>query len=58
MEDVVCIDDFVHPKTKKRSRCYRVNYRSMDRNLENEEVNAIHAKVLEQLVLRCQVEIR
>ena len=58
VEDVVCIDDFVHPKTKKRSRCYRVNYRSMDRNLENEEVNAIHAKVLEQLVLRCQVEIR
>lgn len=58
VEDVVCIDDFVHPKTKKHSRCYRVNYRSMDRNLENEEVNAIHARVLEQLVTRCQVEIR
>ena len=33
VEDVTCIDDFVHPKTKRHSRCYRLNYRSMDRNL-------------------------
>lgn len=30
-EDVVKIDDFTHPKTKRRSLCYRINYRSMDR---------------------------
>lgn len=30
-EDVVEIDDFTHPKTQKRSKCYRINYRSMDR---------------------------
>ncbi|PKI85784.1 hypothetical protein MVES_000532 [Malassezia vespertilionis] len=43
VEDVACIDDFVHPKTKRRSKCYRVNYQSMDANLENEQVNALHA---------------
>jgi phenylalanyl-tRNA synthetase alpha chain len=25
------IDDFVHPKMGRRSKCYRLNYRSMDR---------------------------
>ena len=58
VEDVVCIDDFVHPKTKRHSRCYRINYRSMDHNLENDQVNILHADVLEALVQRCQVEIR
>lgn len=58
VEDVVCIDDFVHPKTKRHSRCYRVNYRSMDRNLANDEVNVLHSEVLDALVKRCNVEIR
>ncbi|WFD33896.1 phenylalanine--tRNA ligase [Malassezia cuniculi] len=49
VEDVVCIDDFVHPRTKRHSRCYRVNYRSMDMSLENEQVNALHAKVLARM---------
>ena len=58
VEDVVCIDDFVHPKTKRHSRCYRINYRSMDHNLENDQVNILHADVLEALGQRGQVEIR
>lgn len=31
VEDVGLIDEFVHPKTNRRSKCYRINYRSMDR---------------------------
>lgn len=31
VEDVKMIDDFTHPKTGRRSLCYRLNYRSMDR---------------------------
>lgn len=58
VEDVACIDNFTHPKTKRESRCYRVNYRSMDRNLENEHVNALHADVLERLHTRYALEIR
>ncbi|RKO91299.1 hypothetical protein BDK51DRAFT_21218, partial [Blyttiomyces helicus] len=30
-ESVALIDEFRHPKTHKTSRCYRINYRSMDR---------------------------
>lgn len=30
-EDVIEIDNFTHPKTQKKSKCYRINYRSMDR---------------------------
>lgn len=58
VEDVTCIDDFVHPRTKRHSRCYRVNYRSMDMNLENEHVNALHAKVLERMQGEFNLEIR
>ncbi|CAO3702227.1 unnamed protein product [Rhizopus stolonifer] len=31
VENVSLIDDFTHPKTNRRSMCYRINYRSMDR---------------------------
>lgn len=58
VEDVTCIDDFVHPKTQRHSRCYRVNYRSMDRNLENDQVNALHAHVLDRLQREFRLEIR
>lgn len=31
VEDVKLIDEFTHPKTKRKSKCYRINYQSMDR---------------------------
>ncbi|WFC98609.1 phenylalanine--tRNA ligase [Malassezia yamatoensis] len=58
VEDVECIDSFIHPKTQKASRCYRVNYRSMDRNLENEHINALHNAVLDRLRREFSLEIR
>ncbi|KAI9321333.1 phenylalanyl-tRNA synthetase [Dichotomocladium elegans] len=33
VEDVKLIDDFVHPKSNRRSLCYRMTYRSMDRQV-------------------------
>lgn len=30
-EDVRLLDSFTHPKTGRKSLCYRLNYRSMDR---------------------------
>ncbi|KAG9042612.1 hypothetical protein FS837_010629 [Tulasnella sp. UAMH 9824] len=58
VEDVKKIDEFVHPKTGRRSVCYRINYRSMDRSLSNDEVNVIHGKVEKSLLDRLSVEIR
>lgn len=49
VEDVRLVDDFVHPKTGRRSLCYRINYRSLERTLTNEETNVLHNKVTEKL---------
>ncbi|KAF9907990.1 hypothetical protein EC991_010338 [Linnemannia zychae] len=57
-EDVQLIDEFTHPKTKKRSMCYRINYRSMDRNVTNAEINEIQEKLRDEVVNRMKVELR
>jgi phenylalanyl-tRNA synthetase alpha chain len=45
VENVKIHDKFQHPKTGRHSHCYRINYRSNDRNLTNEEINGILFKV-------------
>lgn len=39
-ESCQVIDSFTHPKTGRKSLCFRVNYRHMDRSLTNEEVDS------------------
>ena len=34
VEEVVLIDEFTHPKTKRASHAYRISYRSMDRYVQ------------------------
>ncbi|GLB34947.1 putative ferredoxin-fold anticodon binding domain containing protein [Lyophyllum shimeji] len=58
VEDVRKIDHFVHPKTGRTSTCFRINYRSMDRSLSNEEVNVIQSQVVSRLRDQLGVEIR
>jgi phenylalanyl-tRNA synthetase alpha chain len=58
VEDVRLTDDFTHPKTGRRSKCYRINYRSLERTLTNEETNELHDKVRQELVQRLGVELR
>jgi len=58
VEDVKMIDSFVHPKTDRKSVCYRINYRSMDRSLSNEEVNDIQGKVVDRIKDNFGAEIR
>jgi phenylalanyl-tRNA synthetase alpha chain len=58
VEDVRLTDEFVHPKTGRKSLCYRINYRSLERTLTNEETNALHERLRALLVDRLGVELR
>ncbi|KAF2796825.1 phenylalanyl-tRNA synthetase mitochondrial precursor [Melanomma pulvis-pyrius CBS 109.77] len=58
VEDVRLVDEFVHPKTGRKSMCYRTNYRALDRTLTNQEMNALHHEFRQQLVQRLGVELR
>ncbi|KAL1649695.1 phenylalanyl-tRNA synthetase alpha subunit, mitochondrial [Didymella pomorum] len=58
IESVSLVDEFEHPKTGRKSMCYRVNYRSLERTLTNEETNALHEELRGLLVKRLGVEMR
>ncbi|KAJ1724791.1 phenylalanyl-tRNA synthetase alpha subunit, mitochondrial [Coemansia erecta] len=58
VEGVKLIDSFTHPKTGKASRCYRINYCSMDRNVTNEEINTIQEQVRQRIVSQLGVTLR
>eukprot|EP00050_Salpingoeca_kvevrii_P011121 m.12884 g.12884 ORF g.12884 m.12884 type:complete len:421 (-) comp3266_c0_seq1:779-2041(-) len=58
VENVALIDDFTHPKTKRQSHCYQITYRSMDRNVTNEEINDIQSQLRETVAEKLNVELR
>ncbi|KAA8893938.1 hypothetical protein FN846DRAFT_976713 [Sphaerosporella brunnea] len=57
-EDVRLVDEFVHPKTGRKSLCFRINYRSLEKTLTNDETNALHESVRNALHERYGVELR
>lgn len=58
VEDVRLVDQFQHPTSGRKSYCYRINYRSLERTLTNREANDLQARVKEDLVEKLGVEIR
>ncbi|CED83805.1 phenylalanyl-trna synthetase [Phaffia rhodozyma] len=58
VESVEKFDEFVHPKTGRRSLSYRVVYRSMERTLTNTEVSELHSKVNDALIAKFGITIR
>ncbi|KPI40695.1 Phenylalanine--tRNA ligase, mitochondrial [Cyphellophora attinorum] len=58
VEDVKLVDEFVHPKSGRKSLCYRINYRSLERTLTNEEVNDLHRQITEKMKGDLGVELR
>lgn len=58
VEKVELKDEFTHPKTKRRSKMFRVTWRDMSRTLTNEEVNAKHEQVLVRIVKELSVKLR
>jgi len=49
VERMELTDSFTNPKTNKTSKCYRVTYRSMDRSLTNEEIDALQNELRERV---------
>lgn len=47
VENCQVIDEFVHPKTGKKSLCFRINYRHMDRSVTNKEIDDYQFKLRE-----------
>lgn len=58
VENVSLVDEFVHPKTNRKSQCYRITYQSMERSLTNDEVNAIQTSVVDDLTSQLGIEVR
>lgn len=58
VEQVSLRDKFTHPKTGRNSLCFRIVYRHMERTLTQQEVNAIHAEISNELVKKYHVKIR
>ena len=58
VEKVELIDKFIHPKTERVSHCYRITYRSMDRNVTNKESNIIQDQIRGMVVNELGVELR
>jgi phenylalanyl-tRNA synthetase alpha chain len=52
------VDEFVHPTSGRKSLCYRIVYRSLERTLTNEEVNKMHGEVVARLASELDVELR
>jgi phenylalanyl-tRNA synthetase alpha chain len=58
VEDCKIVSDFVHPTSGRQSKCYRIVYRSFDRTLTNEEVDALQESVRAQLASQLDIELR
>lgn len=58
VEDVQLVDEFSHPSSGRKSLCYRINYRSLERTLWNREANQVHEEVRKQLVEKLEIDLR
>ena len=58
VERVQLLDEFEQPHSGRRSRLYRVVYRSMEQSLTNEQVNKLHADVRHELSSKLHLSMR
>ena len=57
-ESVELVDEFTHAKSGRTSKCFRVLYRSHDRNLTNEEVDVLQDQLRARVTSELGLELR
>jgi len=58
VEEMNLVDEFTHPRTNRRSLCYRVTFRAMDRTLTDTEINQLVEEIREKVAQQLSVELR
>lgn len=58
IEQIQKIDKYYDPKNNQTSLCYRITYRSHNKNLTHNEVNGIQNKIVQILMDQFEVSIR
>ncbi|MCJ1325852.1 hypothetical protein MMC10_002515 [Thelotrema lepadinum] len=58
VEQVQLVDEFQHPKSGRKSFCYNISYRSLERVISRDEANNLHEEVRSGLVSKLGVELR
>jgi phenylalanyl-tRNA synthetase alpha chain len=58
VEDVELISEYEQPTTKRKSLCFRINYRSMERSLTNAEIDELQTKLRLLVEKRLGVQLR
>ncbi|EMR08933.1 phenylalanine-tRNA ligase [Pneumocystis murina B123] len=58
IEEVKLIDQYIHLETKRKSLCYRINYRSMDKSLSDKEVNKLQEHLRRRITEELDIELR
>lgn len=50
IEDMALVDEYTEPVTGRKSACYRIVYRAMDRSLTDDQVNEIQDQIRESCI--------
>ncbi|CAD8096809.1 unnamed protein product [Paramecium primaurelia] len=58
IEKVECVDTFYNKKKDLTSKCYRIHYRSLERTLQNEEIDVLQFKIRDQIKDILKLELR
>lgn len=58
IEQILLKDEFTNPKTRRRSHCYTIVYRHMERTLLKKEVNEIHCQIERVIAEKLNVSVR
>ena len=58
IENVELLDEYIHPGTSRKSLCYRITYRCMERTLLGTEIQELHSRITDRLQHEMSVSLR